>query len=54
MGALVGAVVTPLLLGKSPLWCFGTGGLVLFVSGAILAGAVAIERSKMRLAPNSP
>lgn len=51
LGALVGAVVTPPLLGKGPLWCFGAGGAVLFASGVILAAAVAIEGQKSNLSP---
>lgn len=52
LGALVGAVMTPPLLGKGPMWCFGVGGAVLFASGGALAVAVAIERGKTKLAPN--
>ncbi|MNY39779.1 Major Facilitator Superfamily protein [compost metagenome] len=54
LGALVGAVLTPPLLGKGPLWAFGVGGAVLFASGLVLAALVGIEHGKRRLSPQAP
>ncbi|MNL40735.1 hypothetical protein D3C87_1631050 [compost metagenome] len=53
LGALIGAVLTPPLLGKAPIWCFGMGGAVLFASGLALAVAVAIDKSQARLSPQA-
>ncbi|HEY9899326.1 MAG TPA: MFS transporter [Pantanalinema sp.] len=53
LGALVGAVLTPPLLGRGPVWCFGAGGAVLFASGLVLAAAVSIEGKKTRLSPQA-